>query len=278
MAVLPPLKFRRHIPIILVLFLLFTKDLKEGRIIKRHSWIDCEVAKCFIQAHHIPSVGVLVSALVIFYIEGGMEKSVNWYCCCWDVGGVVVNIDLEVPINWTGDSGNGGYTISGALDWVFKWDWNNQPFLLWFKNWGIFPQGHANPFPNSHDCTRSTTLFSSRVRTWPFVFTRISPFSFRISYMASQTYLLISLVCLISLFFYLKIKSLALVYPKCMALLFGRFMMVLSLYQLFILMIFSFRQLFFAGDITWKLVVTLQGITDEETSKRMNNEGTNITE
>ena len=40
MAVLPQIKVLRHIPIILALFLLFTKDLKEGRIIKSHIFSD----------------------------------------------------------------------------------------------------------------------------------------------------------------------------------------------------------------------------------------------
>ena len=43
-AVLSPLKVRRHIPIILLFFLLFTKDLKEVHIIESHIWIDREVA------------------------------------------------------------------------------------------------------------------------------------------------------------------------------------------------------------------------------------------
>ena len=64
-AVLPPLKVRRHITIILALFLLFTKDLKEGHIIKRNSLIDREVANFVIQAHHIPAIDVLVLTLNI---------------------------------------------------------------------------------------------------------------------------------------------------------------------------------------------------------------------
>ena len=82
MAVLPPLKVRRHIPIILILYLLFTKDPKEGHIIERHSLIDRKVANFFIQAHHIPAVGLLVLVLIIWYIEGGIDKSVNWYGYC----------------------------------------------------------------------------------------------------------------------------------------------------------------------------------------------------
>ena len=119
MAVLPPLKVCRHISIVLALFLLFAKDLKEGHIIKRHSWTYREVAYFVIQVHHIPSVGVLFPVLIIFYIEGGIDNSVNWYGCLWDVGGAVVIIDVEIPIDWTGDSGNGGYLIVGALDWFF---------------------------------------------------------------------------------------------------------------------------------------------------------------
>ena len=37
MAVLPPPKVRRYIPIILTLFLIFTKYLKEGHVIKINS-------------------------------------------------------------------------------------------------------------------------------------------------------------------------------------------------------------------------------------------------
>ena len=43
MAVLPPLKVRRHIPTILAIILLFTKDIKEVHTIERHSLIDREV-------------------------------------------------------------------------------------------------------------------------------------------------------------------------------------------------------------------------------------------
>ena len=68
MAVLPPLKVHINIPIILFLFLLFTKYLKEGHIIKRNSWIDRKFADFVIQAHLIPAVCVLVLILVIFYI------------------------------------------------------------------------------------------------------------------------------------------------------------------------------------------------------------------
>ena len=116
MAVLPPLKVCRHIPIILALFLLITKDLKEGHIIERNSWVHRKVSDFFIQVHHIPAVDLLVLVLVIFYIEGGIDKSFNWYGCFWDVGGTVVSIDVEVSIDWTEDSGNGGYTIVDALD------------------------------------------------------------------------------------------------------------------------------------------------------------------
>ena len=82
MAVLTPLKIRRHIPIIISLFLLFTKDLKEGQITERNSLIDHELDNFVIQAHHIPAVGILVLVLIIFYIEGGIYKSINWYVCC----------------------------------------------------------------------------------------------------------------------------------------------------------------------------------------------------
>ena len=119
MAVPPTLKVHRHIPNILVLVFLFTKDLKEGHIIERHSWIDGEVADFVNQAHNIPAVGVLVLFLIIFYIEGGIDRSVNWYGYFWDIGGELVSINVEVPIDWTGYSGNGGYTIVGALDWFF---------------------------------------------------------------------------------------------------------------------------------------------------------------
>ena len=119
MAVLPLLKIRKHISIILALFFLFTKDLKESHIIERHSWIYREVANFVIQAHHIPAVGLLVLGLIIFYIEGVIYKSVNWYSCCWDVGGVIFSIILEIPFNWTGYAGNGCYTIVSTLDWLF---------------------------------------------------------------------------------------------------------------------------------------------------------------
>ena len=119
LAVPPPLKVHRHIPIILTLLLIFTKDLKERHVIEINSWIDHEVAYFVIQAHHIPSVGILGIVLIIFYIEGGIDKSVNWYGYCWDVGGAVVIINVEVPISWTVYSRNGGYTIVGALDWFF---------------------------------------------------------------------------------------------------------------------------------------------------------------
>ena len=119
MEVLPPLKVRRHIPIILAILLLLTKDLKEVHMIKSNSWIDRKVANFFIQAHHIPAIGVLVLVLIIFYIEGVIDNSVNWYGCCWEIGRAVVNIDLEVPIEWTRDIGDGRYKIVGALDWFF---------------------------------------------------------------------------------------------------------------------------------------------------------------
>ena len=131
MVVLPLLKVRRHTPIILSLFLLFTKNIKEGNIIKRHSWIDREVASFSIQAHHIPAVGVLVLVLIRLYIDGGIYKSVNWYGCWWEVGGVVFSIDVEFPIDWTVDSRNGGCTIVGAPAWFFLWSWNNQCFYLY---------------------------------------------------------------------------------------------------------------------------------------------------
>ena len=119
MAVLPPLKVRRHIPIIIYLSLLFTKDIKEGHTIESNSWIDRKVANFVIQTHHIPVVGVLVLVLIIFYIEGVIDKGVNWCGRCWDVDGELVSIYVEVSIYWTGDAGNGGYTTIGALDWFF---------------------------------------------------------------------------------------------------------------------------------------------------------------
>ena len=64
-----------------------------------NSLIDRKVADIVIQAHHIPAIGVLVLVLIIFYIEGGIDKSVNWYGCRWDVGGAVVCINVEVPID-----------------------------------------------------------------------------------------------------------------------------------------------------------------------------------
>ena len=64
MAVLPPLKIRRHIPIILALFLLFTKDLKEGHIVERYNLLDREVDAFSIQVHHILAVGVLLIVLM----------------------------------------------------------------------------------------------------------------------------------------------------------------------------------------------------------------------
>ena len=54
-------------------------------------------------------------------------------------------------------------------------------------------------------------------------------------------------------------------------------MIVVSFRQLFLLMIFYFRQLFFAGDITWKLVVIIQGMNDEERAKGIYNEVPSIT-
>ena len=116
MAFLPSLKFHRNTQI----FLLFTKELKEVHIIKRNSWIDREVADFVIQAHHIPAVGVLVLVLIVFYIEGGIDNSVNWYICCWDVCGAVVSINVELPINCTGYARNGGYMIVGEIDWFFR--------------------------------------------------------------------------------------------------------------------------------------------------------------
>ena len=43
-------------------------------------------------------------------------------------------------------------------------------------------------------------------------------------------------------------------------------------------MIFSSCRLFFAGGITYKLLVAIQGVTDEEKEKSMDNEGPSITE
>ena len=45
-------------------------------------------------------------------------------------------------------------------------------------------------------------------------------------------------------------------------------MVVLYFRQLFLLVLFYFCQFFFDGDITYKLVVTLQSNTDEERAKK----------
>ena len=119
MAFLSLLKFCIYIPIILAPFLLFTTDHKKVHIIKRNSWIDRKVTNFVIHARHIPAIGLLVLVFIIFYIEVGIEKSINWYGCFWVFGGTLVSIGVEVPINWTEDSRNGGYTIVGALDWFF---------------------------------------------------------------------------------------------------------------------------------------------------------------
>ena len=87
MGALTRLKVRRHISIILALFLLFNKHLKEGHITKMNSWIGHGVADFVIQAHHIPAVGVIMLILIIFYIGGGINKSVNSYGCFWYVVG-----------------------------------------------------------------------------------------------------------------------------------------------------------------------------------------------
>ena len=84
-----------------------------------HSWTDRKVSNFFIQAHHISAVGVLVLILIIFDIEVGIDKSVNWDDWFWDVGGEVVSIYVEVPMDWTRDAGNGDYTTVGTLDWFF---------------------------------------------------------------------------------------------------------------------------------------------------------------
>ena len=68
--------------------------------------------------------------------------------------------------------------------------------------------------------------------------------------MAAQASLLISLVRLFVVCFCLRIKALYLVYTKCLEFLFGGGMIVVSFFQFFLLMIFSFPQLFFAGGIT----------------------------
>ena len=99
LAILPPLNVCRHIPIVLFLLLIFTKDLKEGHIIKIQSWIDGEVASFVIQEHHIPAMGVFVLVLIIFYIEVGIDKGVNWYWYFWEIDGSIVSIDVEVPTN-----------------------------------------------------------------------------------------------------------------------------------------------------------------------------------
>ena len=151
MVVLPPLKVCRYTPIILALSPLFNIDIKEGHIIKRKSWINHKVADFVIQAHHIPAVDVLVIVLIIFYIEGGIDKRVNLYGCCWDVGGTLVIIGVEFLIDRTGYAGNGGYTIVGALEYfsyeletinLFYFDWKIGVFVL--RDTHIhFPTGSA---------------------------------------------------------------------------------------------------------------------------------------
>ena len=68
--------------------------------------------------------------------------------------------------------------------------------------------------------------------------------------MVAQSSLLLSLVRLLAVYFHLHTKELSLAYNKCLAFLFGGGMIVVSFFQLFLLMIFSFPQLYFAGDIT----------------------------
>ena len=68
--------------------------------------------------------------------------------------------------------------------------------------------------------------------------------------MVAQASLLLSLVRLLAVYLFLCVKALALAYPNCLAFLFGRGVIVVSLRQFFPLMIFSFRQLFFVGRIT----------------------------
>ena len=96
--------------------------------------------------------------------------------------------------------------------------------------------------------------------------------------MAAHASLLISLVRLLAVCLYLRIKEIALASPKCLAFMFGGGMISVSFRQLFLLMIFYFYQLFFAGDINYKLVVTLQGGIDEERKKRLENEGPSVTD
>ena len=71
--------------------------------------------------------------IILLYIEGGIDKSVNCYVCWWDVGGAVVSIDVEVQIDWPGDARNGGYTIIDAFDWFFM-ILKQSTILLKFKN------------------------------------------------------------------------------------------------------------------------------------------------
>ena len=121
-------------------------------------------------------------------------------------------------------------------------------------------------------------MLSSRVRTRTFLFIIMSLFSLRISDMHPQAPLLLYLVRLITVCFCLRINALALASPKCLAFLFGGGVIVVSFYQFFLLMIFSFCQLCLAGDINWKLLVTLQVRTDEKRGKSLDNEGPRVTE
>ena len=50
-------------------------------------------------------MGVFVLVLIIFYIEGGIYNSFHLYDCLWGVGGAVFRINVEVPINLTGEGG-----------------------------------------------------------------------------------------------------------------------------------------------------------------------------
>ena len=61
--------------------------------------------------------------------------------------------------------------------------------------------------------------------------------------------LVLSLVRLLTFFFCLCIKELALVSPNCLAFFFLGGMIFFYFHQLFLLVIFSFRR-FFAGDVT----------------------------
>ena len=106
----------------------------------------------------------------------------------------------------------------------------------------------------------------------------MSLFSLRIYDMVAQASLLLSLVCLLAACFCLRIKSLYLASPKCLAFLFGGGMIVISFRQFFLLMIFSFCQLFF-----WVYHLETGSHSTgqewrEKGKKRLDNEGPSVTE